>query len=121
MSYSDRDKTGKHLIYLLMLVIIRTIDCVKEATFLGVILVEHLTWKSHIHNVARKVSKAIGIIHKSSFCVNNSSLWILYFSLIYTYLFFCVWASTYPSNLRRLFTPQKRVITNGEESFRCSY
>ena len=39
-----------------------SIDRVKEVTFLGVILDEHLTWKSHIHNVARKVSKAVGII-----------------------------------------------------------
>ena len=89
-----------------------SIDRVKEATFLGVILDEHLTWKSHIHNVARKVSKAVGIIYKSSFCLNNSSLRILYFSLIYPYLFYCVsvWASTYPSNLKRLITLQKRVI-----------
>ena len=32
------------------------------ATFLGVILDEHLTWKSNTSYVARKVSKAIGII-----------------------------------------------------------
>ena len=84
----------------------------KEANFLGVILDEHLTRKSHIHNVARKVSKAVGIIYKSSFCLDNSSLRILYFSLIYPYLFYCVsvWASTYPSNLRRLITLQKHVI-----------
>ena len=90
-----------------------SIDRVKEATFLGVILDEHLTWKSHIHNVARKVSlKAVGITYKSSFCLNNSSLRILYFSLIYPYLFYCVsvWASTYPSNIKRLITRQKRVI-----------
>ena len=89
-----------------------SIDRVKEATFLGVILDVHLTWKSHIHNAARKVSKAIGIIYKSSFCLNNSSLRMLYFSLIYPYLFYCVrvWASTYPSNLRRLITLQKRVV-----------
>ena len=84
----------------------------KEVNFLGVILDEHLTWKSHIHNAARKVSKAVGIIYKSSFCLGNSSLRILYFSLIYPYLFYCVsvWASTYPSNLRRLITLQKHVI-----------
>ena len=90
-----------------------SIDRVKEATFLGVILDEHLTWKSHIHNVARKVPKAVGILYKSSFCLDNSSLRILYFSLIYPCLFYCVsvWASrTYPSNLRRLITLQKRVI-----------
>ena len=45
----------------------------KEATFLGVILDEQLTWKSHIHNIARKESKAIGIIYKSSFRLNNSA------------------------------------------------
>ena len=58
------------------------------------------------------MSKAVGIIYKSSFCLDNSSLRILYFSLIYPYLFYCVsvWASTYPSNLRRLITLQKRVI-----------
>ena len=64
-----------------------SIDLVKEATFLGVILDEHLTWKSHIHNVARKVSKAVGIIYKSSFCLDSPSLRILYFSLSYPYYF----------------------------------
>ena len=67
-----------------------SIDRVKETTFLGVTLDEHLTWKLHIHNIARKVSKAVGIIYKSSFCLDNSSLRILYFSLIYPYLFYCV-------------------------------
>ena len=61
-----------------------------------------------------KVSKAVGIIYKSSFCLDNSSLRILYFSLIYPYLFYCVSvcgaSTTYPSNLRRLITLQKRVI-----------
>ena len=54
-----------------------SIDRVKEGTFLGVILDEHLTWKSHLHNVAQKASKAIGIIYKSSFCLNNSLIMFL--------------------------------------------
>ena len=87
-----------------------SIDRVKEVTFLGVILDEHVTWKSHIHNVARKVSKAVGIIYKSSFCLDNSSLRILYFSLIYPYLFYCAsaWASTYPSNLNLFWGDEHR-------------
>ena len=72
----------------------------------------------HVNAVTRKsleiqtYAKAIGIIYKSSFCLNNSSLWMLYFSLTYPYLFYCVsvWASTYPSKLRRLITLQKWVI-----------
>ena len=59
-----------------------SIDQFKDATFLSVILDEHLTWKSHIHNVARKVSEAVGIIYKSSFCLDNSSLQILYVPIL---------------------------------------
>ena len=85
LSYSDRDKTGKHLIYVALNISNYLIDRVKEATFLGVILDEYLTWKSHIHNVEREVSKATCIIYKSSFCLNNSYLEIFYFSLIYPF------------------------------------
>ena len=38
------------------------IDRVNEVLFLGVILDEHLSWKSQIQNIARKVSKSVGII-----------------------------------------------------------
>lgn len=88
------------------------IDRVNEVVFLGVILDEHLSWKSHIHSVTRKVSKAIGIIYKSSFCLNKPSLYTLYYSLVYPYLLYCVsvWGSTYLTNLKRLTVLQKRVI-----------
>ena len=39
----------------------------KEVMFLGVILDEHLSWKSHISHVANKISKSIGIIYRASF------------------------------------------------------
>ena len=50
------------------------IEQVKETMFWGVILDENFTWKQHITNVARKISKATGIINKSSFCLSVSSL-----------------------------------------------
>lgn len=80
--------------------------------FLGVILDQNLNWKSHIHNVARKISKSLGIIYKAGFCLNEASLRTLYFSLVYPYLCYCVgvWGSTYPSNLKRVVTLQKRAI-----------
>ena len=88
------------------------IDRVEEVVFLGVILDQNLNWKSHIHNVARKISKSLGIIFKASFCLNEASLRTLYFSLVYPYLCYCVgvWGSTYPSNLKRVVTLQKRAI-----------
>lgn len=84
----------------------------KEVVFLGVILDENLSWKPHILNVSRKISKSIGIIYKSSFCLSAMSLRTLYFSLVYPYLIYCitVWGSTYQTNLKRLVTLQKKVI-----------
>ena len=85
---------------------------VKETTFLGIILDEHLCWKSHISHIASKVSKSIGIIYKSSFCLTRSALRTLYFAFVYPYFNYCItiWGSTYPSNLNRLILLQKKVI-----------
>ena len=80
------------------------IEHVKETVFLGVILEEQLSWKPHILSVSRKISKSIGIIDKSSFCLPKPSLRSLYYSLLYPYLTYCisVWGSTYQSNLNRI-------------------
>ena len=87
------------------------IERVKDIVFLGVILDENLTWKPHIAHVSRKISKSIGVIYKSSFCLSPSSLRTLYFSLIYPYLVYCisVWGSTYSSNLNRHIYSQEKV------------
>ena len=58
------------------------IDRVNEVLFLGVILDEHLSWKSQIQNVARKVSKSVGIIYKSSFCLNKTSFSTPYYTVL---------------------------------------
>ena len=88
------------------------IECVKETVLLGVVLDENLSWKPHILNVTRKISKSIGIIYKSSFCLQTSSLRILYYSLVYPYLMYCasVWGSTYKSDLSRIIILQKKAI-----------
>ena len=66
------------------------IEQVKETVFLSVGIDENLTWKPHILNVSRKISKSIGILYKSSFCLSTASLSILYYSLIYPYIIYCV-------------------------------
>ena len=91
-----------------------SIDHVKEATFLGVI--------SHIHNVARKVSKAVGIIYKSSFCLGNSSLRILHFSLIYLILLRERLGIDLPIKPQKInHTSKAGHKNNVEECFRCSH
>ena len=86
-----------------------SIDRLNETVFLGVIIDENLSWKPQIANVARKVSKSLGIILKSSFYLPKSSLITVYYTLIYPHLF-CVnvWESTYITNLQRVVILQKR-------------
>ena len=77
---------------------------VEVTKFLGVLLDQHLSWKYHITHVAKKVSKAIGIISKARFFLSSKSLLSLYYTLVYPYLNCCniTWCSTYPSKLNRI-------------------
>ena len=88
------------------------INQVHETSFLGVVLDENITWKSHISYISSKISKSIGIILRSSFYLFKSSLKTLYYGLVYPYLQYCniVWASTYQSNLNRIVILQKRIV-----------
>ena len=89
-----------------------TIDRVKESAFLGVILDENFSWKPHIANIARKVSKSISIIHKANLCLSTSTLCTFHNSLVYPYFLYCirVWGSTYPSTLKRTVLLQTKVV-----------
>jgi len=51
---------------------------VSNVKFLGVIIDEHLTWKSHINLVKNKAAKMIGIIKRLKFTLPLSALRILY-------------------------------------------
>ena len=86
---------------------------VSETSFLCVPLDDNLTWKPHISLVANKISKSIGIIHKSSFfLISRHSLHTLYNSTILPYLNYCtqVWGAAYKSSLQRIFILQKRAL-----------
>ena len=74
---------------------------------------------SQTQNVAREISKSVGIINKSSFGL-KTSLCTLYYSLVYPYLHYCatVWGSTFQTNLKRLINLQKRIIRRVS---RCSF
>ena len=84
----------------------------KASKFLGIIIDENLTWKTHMNDIARKVAKNIGIINKVKTIFSERMLLMLYFTMIYPYLSYgnIVWGSTYSSTLQRIFLLQKRII-----------
>src|SRR5688572_30251381 len=90
----------------------QSITRVSSSKFLGVHIDEQLTWKEHITDISKKISKNIGIISRVRHLLPRYILVNLYYSLIYPYMSYCnlTWASTYRTRLTMLTTLQKRVI-----------
>lgn len=85
----------------------------EEATkFLGVYIDQHLTWKDHISHICKKISKSVGVIHRSRFYLLTKTKLSLYYTLIYPYITYCniAWSSTYVTNINRIFYLQKRAV-----------
>ena len=62
--------------------------------------------------VSHKISKSCGIISRIPNTLDIKSKKLIYYSLIHPYLIYCinVWSSTYRTNLKTLFTAQKRSV-----------
>ena len=84
----------------------------QSITFLGVVIDENLSWKSHISYICKKVSKSTGIIFGCRYYLYTKTKLSLYYTLVYPYLTYCniVWSSNYKTNLKRIYLLQKRIV-----------
>ena len=62
------------------------IERVESFNFLGIMLNENLTWKSHIEMVGKKISKVTGILYRLKNIFPENVLFVLYNSLIVSYI-----------------------------------
>ena len=85
---------------------------VNSIKFLGMCIDQNFAWKDHINHVSKKISKSIGIIHKSRFYLSCKTKLSLYYTLVYPFITYCnmVWSSTYITNLNRIYYLQKRAV-----------
>ena len=83
-----------------------------ESTFLGVIIDNKLTWKSHIKHISNKISKSIAILRILRWSFPKQILRMIYMSLIFSYINYCnlIWGSACNSTLEPLFRLQKKAI-----------
>ena len=102
IKYNIRDITinGKNVAY------------TKNTKFLGVIIDNKLTWSDHIIYIKNKISKSIGIIHKTRNFLTKNTLRNLYYTFVYPYLIYCVeiWGNTNDIHLDPLIKIQKKGI-----------
>ena len=90
----------------------KIIKQVKWTKFLGILIDEQMTWKTHINFITNKISKLSGIIARLRHYVGIKILRDIYFTLIYPYITYCniVWGSNYSSRLQNLRKVQKKII-----------
>ena len=76
--------------------------------FLGVIFDENLTGKNYINLMENKISKSLGILHRTK--LNQKSRENVYFSFIHSCINYgnIAWGSTSKIKLRKIFTYQRK-------------
>ena len=74
--------------------------------YLTLIIDSHLTWKKHIHELSKKVSRGAGILSKLRHFVTKEILLQLYYSLVYPFLTYglLIWGNTYDTSLNTIIT-----------------
>ena len=91
------------------------IDIIKRVNkhkLLRVILDDQLSFKEHIQEVYKKVSKSIAIIHNLRDCMPEHVLKTLYHAHIEPHLTYCIniWGNTFTTYIQKLHILQKRAI-----------
>ena len=90
----------------------KAIDEKKYVKYLGVLIDSSLTWKYHIDNLSKKISKAIGIMYKIRSFVNRKILLNLYYALVYPHLLYAIqtWGFAFDNNINKIEILQRKVI-----------
>ena len=85
---------------------------VQSTKFLGVIIDENLSWKEHVDDITKKISKFIGILNRLKSDLPLRILVNLYNTMILPYLNYCnvVWGNCAIYLIQQLFRLQKRAI-----------
>ena len=85
---------------------------VSMSKYLGLIFDNSLSFEPHINNLARKLSKAVGILSKVKVYLNTSALRTLYYALFHCHIQcgIITWSSTYKTHLEKLVTLQNKAV-----------
>ena len=84
-------------------------SCVK---FPGILLDENLSWKVHINELSKKLSRTVGIFYKIRHFCPSDILRTHYYSLFYSFLSYgiSVWDFTFNSYFEKLSLVQKKIV-----------
>ena len=80
--------------------------------YLGIWIDSHLSWKTQIEFISKKIRRNIGILCRIRHFVDQSILLRLYYALIYPFLIYgiVIWGNTYETTLKPILTLQKKSV-----------
>ena len=88
------------------------VNSTNTAKYLGILIDDQLSFKSHIHFLEKKLSRSVGIMAKLSYHLPPNALLTLYYSLVHVHLIYAppVWATTFPTYVIKLKRLQNKAI-----------
>ena len=97
---------------ILQKVVFASPNSAENVKYLGVLVDFALTWKPHITQLSKKLSRSVGIFFKIKHHVTPETLKLLYYSLFYSFISYgiSVWGLTHPTILEPLCKIQKKVV-----------
>ena len=89
-----------------------TIKRVNEKKFLGVIIDDKLTWKSHINAMKTKMCRYVGILYRIKFHVPLKVRLLMYHSFVQSHLNYCCLVRGFAckSSIDSVFVKQKKAM-----------
>ena len=80
--------------------------------FLGVLLDSSLSWKPHITELSKKLSRTVGLFYEIRHYAPLETLKLLYYGIFLPFISHGVhvWRLTYPTHLNKVFILQKKII-----------
>ena len=78
--------------------------------YLGVLIDSKLSFKQHIIDITKKISRAIGLLYKLRHYVSRRILIMMYYSLIYPFLIYALPVYGSGSNSYTIHLLQKKVV-----------
>jgi hypothetical protein len=87
---------------------------VSSSKFLGVLIDPNLTWNLHIKHISSKIASGVGILYKCKKLMPRAALLNIYYSLIYSHLYYCciLWGTASKTLLKPLQSLQNKALRN---------
>ena len=107
--FAARNKPLRNVTILINREAIQQTDHVK---YLGVMIDSQLSFKQHIENIVKKVSRITGLMYRIRGCVDNNTLYMIYYSLIYPHLLYGIpiWGNADNIHINPLLVLQKKAV-----------